>query len=142
MWAIDPPVASMGSRTITGRRASLSGSASRYGTGRWVSSSRATPTKPTSASGIAAWAASTMPNPARSTGTSSGGLTSRVPAVAATGVRILTDFRGASRLASYTSISVSSRSAARNPALSVRSSRSTVSRAAASGWSITRTSIP
>ncbi|OBI40760.1 hypothetical protein A5708_02295 [Mycobacterium colombiense] len=97
---IDPPVASMGSRTITGLFASLSGSASRYGTGRWLSSLRATPTKPTSASGIAACAASTMPSPARSTGTSSGGLTRRVPTAGATGVRIFTDFRGASRLAS------------------------------------------
>lgn len=69
-------------------------------TGRWVCSSRATPTKPTSASGSAACAGSTMPSPARSTGTSSGGLTSRVPAAAATGVRIRTDLRGTSRLAS------------------------------------------
>ncbi len=44
-------------------------------------------------------------------------------------------------MASYTSISVRSRSAARNAALSVRSSRSVVSRAAASGWSTTRTSM-
>ncbi|OBH41193.1 hypothetical protein A5682_24330 [Mycobacterium mantenii] len=100
MYAIDPPVASMGSRTITGLPASLAGSASRYGTGTWVSSSRATPTNPTSASGIAACAASTMPSPARSTGTSSGGLTKRVPAAAATGVRMRTDLRGASRPAS------------------------------------------
>ncbi|GAB1816650.1 hypothetical protein MUNTM_56940 [Mycobacterium sp. MUNTM1] len=98
--AIDPPVASMGSRTITGLPASLSGRASKYGTGRWVSSLRATPTKPTSASGMAACAASTMPNPARSTGTSSGGLAKRVPTAGATGVWIFTDFRGASRLAS------------------------------------------
>ncbi|GAB4983975.1 hypothetical protein MAHJHV58_11630 [Mycobacterium avium subsp. hominissuis] len=97
---IEPPVASIGSSTITDLPASLSGSAAKYGTGRWVCSSRATPTKPTSASGSAACAGSTMPSPARSTGTSSGGLTSRVPAAAATGVRIRTDLRGTSRLAS------------------------------------------
>ncbi|OBH51593.1 hypothetical protein A5686_12030 [Mycobacterium sp. E2479] len=100
MCAIEPPVASMGSRISTGLPASLSGSASRYGTGRWVFSSRATPTNPASASGSAACAASSMPSPARSTGTSSGGLTKRVPTADATGVRILTDFRGASLLAS------------------------------------------
>ena len=85
---------------ITGLPASLRGNASRYGTGAWVSSSRATPTNPASASGIAACAASSMPSPARSTGTSSGGLTKRVPTAEDTGVRIFTDFRGVSRLAS------------------------------------------
>ncbi|ODR07773.1 hypothetical protein AWC25_25085 [Mycobacterium sherrisii] len=100
MYRIDPPVASIGSSTITGRWSNLSGSDSMYGNGWWVSSSRATPTKPTCASGIAAWASSIMPSPARNTGTSSGGLTSRVPNVSASGVRIRTGAVAASRVAS------------------------------------------
>ena len=71
-----------------------------YGTGWWVSSSRATPTKPICASGISACAASTMPSPARSTGTSSGGLASRYPTVRATGVCSGALVTGASRVAS------------------------------------------
>ncbi|BBY22444.1 hypothetical protein MSTO_26490 [Mycobacterium stomatepiae] len=133
MYVIEPPVASIGSSTITGRCLSLGGSDSMYGKGRWVSSSRATPTKPTSASGIAACASSIIPSPARNTGTSSGGSTSRRPNVSARGVRILTGAVGTSRVASYTSTSVSARNAARKPAASVRSSRSAVSRAAANG---------
>ena len=82
-----------------------------------------------------------MPSPARSTGTSSGGLTSRDPDRLGQWRADRTGSLGASRVASYTSISVSSRSAARNPALSVRSSRSAVSRAAASGWSMTHVHI-
>ena len=50
--AIDPPVASIGSSTNTGRPASDSGSDSMYGIGWWVSSSRAIPTNPICASGI------------------------------------------------------------------------------------------
>ena len=74
---IDPPVASIGSSTNTGRPASDSGSDSMYGVGWSVSSSRASPTKPICDSGISACAGSAMPSPARSTGTSSGGLASR-----------------------------------------------------------------
>ena len=74
---IEPPVASIGSSTNTGRPARESGSDSMYGFGWWVSSSRATPTNPICDSGMNACAASTMPSPARSTGTSSGGLASR-----------------------------------------------------------------
>ena len=74
---IEPPVASIGSSTKTGRPASESGSDSMYGIGWWVSSLRAMPTNPVCASGMSACAASTIPSPARSTGTSSGGLASR-----------------------------------------------------------------
>ncbi|CNN21852.1 Uncharacterised protein [Mycobacterium tuberculosis] len=56
VYVIDPPVATIGSRTITGRSLRSSGSDSRYGTGRAVSSSRATPTNPTRDSGITACA--------------------------------------------------------------------------------------
>ena len=55
------------------------------------------------------------------------------PVVSASGVRTETVSQAASRVASYTNIRVRSRSAARNAALSVRSSRRVVSRAAASG---------
>ncbi len=47
----DPPVASIGSSTITGRPASDSGSLLTYGSGWWVSSLRAMPMKPMSAFG-------------------------------------------------------------------------------------------
>ena len=90
MCTIDPPVASIGSSTITGQVLRSSGSDSRYGVGRAVSSSRATPTNPTLASGISCCALSTMPRPARSTGTSSGGEASRDPTVSASGVRMCT----------------------------------------------------
>ena len=74
-----------------------------------------------------------MPSPARSTGTSSGGLASRVPSVGATGVSIGYVSTGKERAASYTSMVVSSCSAARNAAESVRASRIAVSRDWASG---------
>ncbi len=73
VWTIEPPVASIGSSTNTGRPASDSGSDTMYVTAWWVSSSRAMPTNPTCDSGTNACAASTIPSPARSTGTSSGG---------------------------------------------------------------------
>ena len=82
-----------------------------------------------------------MPRPARSTGTSSGGLARRQPVVSASGVRTGMVSVAASRVASYTSIRVRSRRAARKAALSVASLRSVVNRAAASGWSMTRTSM-
>ena len=74
---MDPPVASIGSSTSTGRPASDSGNDSMYGMGRNVRSSLASPTKPICASGISLCASSAMPSPARSTGTSSGGFASR-----------------------------------------------------------------
>ena len=99
------------------------------------------PNEPERASRIGAWASSTIPSPARGTGTSSGRLANRRPVVSASGVRAATISQAASRVASYTNISVRSRSAARNAAFSVRSSRRVVSRAAAGGWSTTRTSM-
>ena len=72
MWASEPPVASIGSSTITCRPARLSGSLLTYGLGWWVSSSRATPMNPTSALGSRSWAACRKPSPARSTGTTTG----------------------------------------------------------------------
>ena len=56
VYTIEPPVASIGSSTSTGWVLRSSGSDARYGVGRWVVSSRATPTKPTRASGMSAWA--------------------------------------------------------------------------------------
>ena len=69
-----------------------------------------------------------MPRPARSTGTSSGGLASRVPSVAVTGVCIGYVSTGKGRAASYTSMVVSSCSAARNDRGVGRASRMAVSR--------------
>ena len=68
----EPPVASIGSITITGRPASDSGSLFTYGFGANVSSSRLMPMKPTSASGSSSWAACTNPSPARRIGTTTG----------------------------------------------------------------------
>ena len=68
----DPPVASIGSITITGRPASDSGSLLTYGLGWNVSSSRLIPMNPTSASGSSSWAACTKPRPARRIGTTTG----------------------------------------------------------------------
>ena len=84
----EPPVASIGSSTSTGRPARSPGSDSMYARGSNVSSSRARPTNPIDDSGSSASAASAIPRPARSTGTISGGLASRVPWVGATGVSI------------------------------------------------------
>ena len=98
--AIEPPVASIGSSTITGCVLKSSGRDSRYGVGSWVSSLRATPTNPTFASGISMCALSTIPSPARSTGTSSGGAASRDPTMSAIGVRMGTGLGAASRVAS------------------------------------------
>ena len=72
MWTSEPPVASIGSTTITGRPASDSGSLLTYGLGANVSSSRLIPTNPTSASGSNSWAAWTNPSPARRIGTTTG----------------------------------------------------------------------
>ena len=104
-----------------------------YGVGSWVRSSRASPTNPICDSGSRLKAASAMPSPARSTGTSSGGSASAVPVVGATGVVIGTPTTASVRAASYTNRVASSRSAARNSALLLRSSRITVSRAWAIG---------
>ncbi|GHJ50703.1 hypothetical protein Nm8I071_00100 [Nonomuraea sp. TT08I-71] len=60
--------------------------------------------------------------------------------MAVTGVWIEYFSTGNERAASYTSMVVSSCSAARNDAESVRASRMAVSRAWASGWSMTCTS--
>ncbi len=88
---------------------------------------------------MSACARSTMPRPARSTGTNNGGFASCTPVVVATGVCTLSSRNEAPRVASYTSMVVSSRSAVRKPALSVFASRIVVRRAAASGWSISCT---
>ena len=97
---IDPPVASIGSSTYTGRSASDSGSDSMYGVGCSVCSSRASPTNPICDSGISACAWSAMPRPARSTGTSSGGSDSRTARVGAIGVWIGSNRTARSRDAS------------------------------------------
>ena len=80
MCTSEPPVASIGSITITGRPASDSGSLLTYGLGWNVSSSREMPMKPTSAFGISSWAACTKPSPARRIGTTTGCTVSRRPA--------------------------------------------------------------
>ena len=72
--------------------------------------------------------ASAMPRPARSTGTSRGGWARRVPWVGDTGVSTGYVSTGKARAASYTSMVVSSCSAARNAAESVRASRIAVNR--------------
>ena len=74
-----------------------------------------------------------MPRPARSTGTISGGLASRVPSVGATGVLIGNFSTAKERAASYTTMVVSSCSAARKTPESVSASRIAVSRVWASG---------
>ncbi len=74
-----------------------------------------------------------MPSPARSTGTSSGGCATRTPSVGPTGVVIGTRSTSTARVASYTSIEVSSRSAARNMPGSVAASRRADNRVRASG---------
>jgi hypothetical protein len=104
-----------------------------YARGSYVCSSRASPTKPIDDSGSRASAESAMPRPARSTGTISGGLASRLPSVGATGVSIGYFSTGNARAASYTSMVVSSCSAARNAPLSVCALRIAVSRVSASG---------
>ena len=68
----DPPVASIGSTTITGRPANDSGSLLTYGFGANVSSSRLIPMNPTSAAGSSSWAACTNPSPRRRIGTTTG----------------------------------------------------------------------
>ena len=100
MCAIEPPVASIGSRANTGRPASDSGSDSMYGIGWWVSSLRAMPTNPVWASGMSACAASTMPSPARTTGYRLANPPLLVPVLRATGVCSGAVASGASRVAS------------------------------------------
>src|SRR4051794_23641457 len=78
-----------------------------------------------------------MPSPARSTGTSSGGSAIATPVVEAIGVTTGRSLRARCRVASYTNRVASSRSAARNSELVLRSSRITVSRACTIGCSTT-----
>jgi hypothetical protein len=104
-----------------------------YARGSKVYSSRARPTKPIEDSGSSESAASAMPRPARSTGTSKGGWARRTPSAVATGVCTGDFSTGKSRVASYTSMVVSSCSAARKAAGSVWASRIAVRRDLASG---------
>ena len=99
--AIDPPVASIGSSTITGLPRQVVGQRLQIRLGQvgFLVAGDADESH-LRLRHAARCAASTMPSPARNTGTSSGGLASRVPTVSATGVRIRDRSRGASRVAS------------------------------------------
>ena len=124
----EPPVASIGSTTITGRPASDSGSLLTYGSGWWVSSLRAIPMKPMSAFGSSSWAAPTNPSPARRIGTTTGWLAMRRAGAVVSGVSTVPSTVGSVRVASARS-SVPMRSRFwRNSAFGVSRSRIRVQR--------------
>ena len=131
----DPPVASIGSTTITGRPASDSGSLLTYGFGANVSSSRLIPMNPTSAAGSSSWAACTNPSPARRIGTTTGCTASRRAGADVSGVSTVVSNVGRSSVArAISSVPMRSRFW-RNSAFGVVRSRIWASASATSGWS-------
>ena len=131
----EPPVASIGSTTITGRPASDSGSLLTYGFGANVSSSRLTPMNPTSASGSSSWAAWTNPSPARRIGTTTGCTARRRAGADVSGVSTVVSSVGSDSVARASS-SVPMRSRFwRNRAFGVERSRICARASATSGWS-------
>ena len=135
----EPPVASIGSITITGRPASDSGSLFTYGFGANVSSSRLMPMNPTSASGSSSWAACTNPSPARRIGTTTGCTARRRAGAVVSGVSTVVSTVGSDSVA-LTSSRVPMRSRFwRNSAFGVEASRMRASASATTGWSTTVT---
>ena len=140
VWTSDPPVASIGSTTITGRPASDSGSLLTYGLGANVSSSRLIPTNPTSASGSNSWAAWTNPSPARRIGTTTGWTASRLADASVSGVVTVVSTVGSDSVARARSRVPMRSRFWRNSAFGVVRSRIRASASATRGCSTTVTS--
>ena len=96
-----PPVASMGSTTMTSRSLISLGSLQKYSMGLAVSSSRYRPICPTFAAGMRVSIPSTMPSPARKIGTMASLRPESILVLQRQmGVSTVTSLRGRSRVAS------------------------------------------